>query len=229
MKITFLGHSATLIEEGGKAIVIDPWLNGNPQAAIKPAELNVDAVLVTHGHGDHLGDTVEIAQNSDALVIGIYELALYCQAQGAPKIHGLSIGGGYNFDFGRVKMVPAMHSSSIMEDGKPIYMGDAGGFVVQMGDLTVYHAGDTGLFGDMALIGEQFDIDVAILPIGDNFVMNPADAVRAIQMLMPKRVVPIHYNTFPVIQQDVQEFKRQVEEVTDAECIVLNSGDHLEI
>lgn len=225
MQVTFLGHAACLIEEGGKRVVIDPFLTGNPVATMKASELNVDAILVTHGHNDHIGDTVEIAKRTNALVVGIHELALYCAGQGAPKVHGMSIGGAYSFDFGRVKMVPAMHSSSIQVNGQMIYLGEPCGFVLQMGDYTIYHAGDTGLFGDMALIGDQFDIDLAILPIGDNYVMGPRDAVRAVQLLMPKAVVPIHYNTFPVIAQDAQEFKRLVEEVTDAECEVLKPGD----
>lgn len=228
MKVTFLGHAACLIEEGGKRIVIDPFLTGNPQATLKPSELQVDAVLVTHGHGDHLGDTVEIAKKSNALVVGIHELALFCQSQGAPRVHGMNIGGAYPFDFGRVKMMPALHSSATMVNGQWVYLGEPCGYIIQMGELTIYHAGDTGLFGDMALIGEQFDIDLAFLPIGNNYVMGPGDALRAVQYLMPKRIVPIHYNTFPVIEQDAEEFKRRVEEISDTECIVLKPGQSTE-
>ena len=229
MKITFLGHAACLIEEGGKRVVIDPFLTGNPKAAMQAADLQVDAVLVTHGHGDHLGDSVEIAKKSDAMLVGIHELAIYCQGKGAPKTHGMNIGGAYPFEFGRVKMVPALHSSAVMEKGQFIYMGEPCGYILQMGEFTIYHAGDTGLFGDMALIGEQFDIDVAILPIGNNYVMGPGDALRAVQYLMPKQVIPIHYNTFPVIEQDAEEFKRRVEDISDTECVVLNPGESLEI
>lgn len=229
MKVTFLGHAACLIEEGGRSIVIDPFLTGNPKAAVQAGDLKVDAVLVTHGHSDHLGDTLRLARESDALVVGIHELALYCQSQGAPRVHGMNIGGAYAFDFGRVKMVQALHSSAAMVNGQLIYLGDACGYIIQMGDFTVYHAGDTGLFGDMSLIGEQFDIDLALLPIGNNYVMGPGDALRAVQMLMPRLVVPIHYDTFPVIQQDAAEFRRRVEEVTDAECVILQPGEKVEL
>lgn len=229
MKVTFLGHAACLIEANGTRLVIDPFLRGNPKAALQPEELQVDVVLVTHGHQDHLGDSVEIAKKSDALLIGVHELALYCQALGVKKVHGMSIGGAYNFEFGRIKMVPALHSSALVADGQITYLGAACGYVIQMDQLTIYHAGDTGLFSDMALIGEEFAIDLAILPIGDNYVMGPGDAVRASQLLLPKRVLPIHYDTFPVIRQDVQKFKEQVEEVLGLEVLALHPGESISL
>ncbi|MGI6037958.1 MAG: metal-dependent hydrolase [Limnochordia bacterium] len=222
MKITFLGHACFLIEGEGYSLVIDPFLRDNPQAARQPEELEVDAVLVTHGHSDHLGDALEIAGNSQTVIIAPFELAMYCERQGA-QVHPMQIGGGYEFPFGYVKLTPAFHGSAVI--GETIeYTGNPCGFIFKAEGKTVYHAGDTGLFGDMELIGSE-GIDVACLPIGDNFVMGIEDAVRAVELLQPKKVIPMHYNTFDLIRQDPEEFARRV----GPRAVVLEPGGQLEI
>ncbi len=201
-KLSFLGHSAFLIEGSQGSIVIDPFLTDNPQAPIKREDLKVDHVLLTHGHGDHVGDGVEIAKACDATVIAPFELANYCVAQGAGA-HPMHIGGAHQFPFGRVKLTIAHHGSSTA-DGS--YAGDPCGYLVTMDGKTLYHAGDTGLFLDMQLIGEMNSIDVALLPIGDNFTMGIDDAIKATELLKPGLTIPMHYNTFDVIAADPQDF-----------------------
>lgn len=221
MEIQFLGHSAFLIQ-GSKTLLIDPFLTGNPQAAVKPADVTADYILVTHGHGDHLGDTVPIARRSGATVIAANELALYCSDKMHIKAHPMHIGGGYQFPGVYVKLTTAIHGSAIIEGGDSAYLGLACGFIIKMDGKTLYHAGDTGLFYDMKMvIGAFNDIDVAMLPIGDNFVMGPEDAAIAAQWLGARTVIPIHYNTFPVIEQDAAAFQQQVE--------AANSGIHVEV
>jgi L-ascorbate metabolism protein UlaG (beta-lactamase superfamily) len=205
-KLTYLGHSAFLLEGSGGQVVIDPFLTGNPLAAAGPDEISVDHVLLSHGHGDHIGDGVAIAKANDATIVAPAELAAYCQAQGA-KIHAMHIGGAHEFPFGRVKLTIAHHGSAA-PDGT--YTGNPCGFLVSMDDTTLYHPGDTGLFYDMKLIGEMNSIDVAVLPIGDNYTMGIEDAVKATEFLAPKIVIPMHYKTFDVIDVDPQLFVDQV-------------------
>jgi L-ascorbate metabolism protein UlaG (beta-lactamase superfamily) len=191
-------------------LLIDPFISGNPQAKTKPEDIKVQYVLLTHGHSDHILDAVQIAKQNDATVIATFELAEYMSWQGV-KTHPLNLGGSYQFDFGKVKMTQAFHSSAIIQDGQQIvYLGMPGGFLITIGDRTIYHAGDTGLFGDMKLIGERNTIDLACLPIGDNFTMGPDDALVAAEWVKAKRVLPIHYNTFPLIQQDGEQFVRDL-------------------
>lgn len=206
MKITYLGHACMLVELlNHQKILFDPFISGNPLVGMAPEELHPDWIILTHGHGDHIGDAQTIAENNDATIIGIAELAGFFSKFGI-KTHGMNIGGKFDFPFGTVKLVPALHSSSYEYEGVPYYLGEPAGIILQADGKTIYHAGDTAEFSDMDLIGEDFSIDMAFLPIGDNFTMGPADALRAAKRLKAKKVVPIHYNTFPVIQQDPQAF-----------------------
>ncbi len=223
MKITFHGHACFELESSGHRIIIDPWLTGNPLAKAKPEGISPEAILVSHGHWDHLGDAVAIATKSGATIIGVAELCHYCQGLGA-KTHSMHIGGSFRFPFGKVKLTPALHGSAVMGDDGARYTGNPCGFIIEMGGKTVYHAGDTGLFGDMQLIGKQFSLDVALLPIGDNFVMGPEDAAVAVEMLRPKMVVPMHYNTFDVIRQDPETFRKAVKTRGLTQVVVLEPG-----
>ena len=226
VKVKFLGHSCFLIETDKHKILIDPFLTGNPLAAAKPSELNVDAVLLTHGHGDHLGDAVSIAKTSGAKIIAPFELAMYCANKGA-DVHPMHIGGAFTFPFGKVKLTDATHGSGIQEGDTFIYGGNPCGFLLTVEGITIYHAGDTGLFGDMKLIGEMHRIDVALLPIGDNFVMGVDDAAKATELLKPSKVVPMHFDTFDVIKQDPNEFKAKAGKYADV--IIVNPGETLEV
>jgi L-ascorbate metabolism protein UlaG (beta-lactamase superfamily) len=220
---TFLGHSCFMVAHGDSAVIIDPFLTDNPQAAAKAEDIKVDAVLLSHAHGDHIGDAVTIAKANKALVIAPFELANYCAAQGC-EVHAMHIGGGHTFPFGHLKLTIAHHGSAL-PDGS--YGGNPCGFLLTMGDKVFYHSGDTGLFYDMKLIGEMQPIDLAVLPIGDNFTMGIDDAVKAVELLRPKAVVPMHYNTFPVIAANPNDFvKRVVELGTNA--VVVQPGESFE-
>lgn len=206
MKITYHGHSCIQLQGASFNVIIDPFLTGNPKATVKAEEINTDYVLLTHGHGDHIADAASIAIRNEAPIAAIVELADYMAAQGVPSTVGMNLGGGANLPFGNIKWVPALHSSSLTVDGQTIYMGNPAGIVLQMDGLTIYHAGDTALFSDMKLIGERYKPDLAFLPIGSFFTMDPADALFAAQWVQAKHVVPIHYNTFPPIEQDGRAF-----------------------
>lgn len=204
MKLTFLGHSCFLVETTRARLLFDPYLTGNPLAAQKASALTCDYVLVSHGHEDHTADALEIARRCGATIVSNYEIAEYFAAKGA-KTHGMNPGGGYNFPFGRVKLTLAHHSSSVEAGLNPVYLGSPCGLLLQADGRTLYHAGDTALFLDMQLIGRA-GIDVALLPIGDNFTMGPDDALVALDFLRPKVAVPMHYNTWPPIEQDAAAF-----------------------
>lgn len=225
MKITYLGHSAVIIEEGDFNAIIDPFISGNELARTKVEDITgITHILVTHGHADHIGDTEEIAKSNNALIISNAEISDYFSAKGF-KTHAMHIGGSHNFDFGRVKLTPALHGSAIStEDGK-VDGGNPCGFLIEVNGKRVYHAGDTGLTMDMQLL-EGDKIDVALLPIGGNFTMDIEDALRAVEMIKPKLAIPIHYDTFPVIKADPMEFK---EKNKSSETVVLGIGRDYEL
>lgn len=227
MKVTFHGQSCVLVESGQSSVIIDPFLSGNPVAKLDPKDVKVDAILITHGHGDHVGDAEQIAKANDALIVAPFELATYFGWKGC-KVHPMHIGGAHQFPFGRVKLTPAFHGSgyALEEEKQIIYLGMPSGILLTMDGKTIYHAGDTGLFSDMKLIGERNDIDLAFLPIGDNFTMGPEDALQAAQWLKPKKVVPMHYNTFPLIEQDGHAFVNECRKL-GIEATVLEVGESI--
>lgn len=204
VKITFLGHAGFLFEAGGHMLAVDPFLTGNPIAKHKPNDIKCKTIALTHGHADHVGDTVAIATANDATVIAVYEIAMYLNGKGVKKVEPANPGGRIKTDFGWVAFTQAFHSSSY-EDR---YMGMPCGIVVNIGGVTLYHCGDTGIFGDMKLIGEIYKPAVACIPIGDRFTMGPELATKAAEMIRPKVAIPIHYKTFPdLLVSDASGFK----------------------
>jgi L-ascorbate metabolism protein UlaG (beta-lactamase superfamily) len=225
-RLCWLGHACLLFESDGHKVLVDPFLTGNPAAAVKAEEVQADFVLVSHGHGDHVGDAVAIAKRTGATVVSNYEIAGWFEKQGVHKAHGMQHGGGFAFPFGRVKLTLAFHGSMLPDGSNG---GNPCGFLITFRDgRRVYNAADTGLFGDMKLIGEE-GIDLAILPIGDNYTMGPDDALRAVEMLKPRKVTPIHYNTWPVIAQDAAAWAERVKKKTGTEAVVLKPGEWLTV
>jgi L-ascorbate metabolism protein UlaG (beta-lactamase superfamily) len=225
-RVRWLGHACLLIESDGKSILIDPFLTGNPAAAAKADDVRPDFILISHGHGDHVGDAVAIARRTGATVVANYEISEWLQKQGLKNVHGQQHGGGHVFSFGRAKLTLAFHGS-VLPDGSN--GGNPCGFLLYLKDgLKIYDAADTGLFGDMRLIGEE-GIDLAILPIGDNYTMGPDDALRAVKLIQSKKVVPIHYNTWELIAQDANAWAARVRQETKTEPVVLKPGDWLTV
>jgi len=219
-QITWLGHAALKIVTAGKTVLVDPFLSGNPAAACAADDLAADYILLSHGHGDHLGDTVSIARRTGATVVCNYELSEYLAKQGVTT-HGQQHGGGFNHAFGRVKLTIAHHGSAL-PDGS--YGGNPCGFLLYLDDGKIYAACDTGLFLDMQLIGDE-GIDLAILPIGDNYTMGPDDAIRAIKLIRPKKVLPVHYNTWGIIAQDATLWSERVRSETAATPVILKPNE----
>ena len=205
-KLTYLGHSAFLVEGSKGRLIIDPFLSGNPLSKARPEDVQVDYVLLSHGHGDHLGDALSIAKANNATIVAPAELATYCEGKGA-SVHPMHIGGAYQYPFGRVKLTIA-HHGSMAPDGT--YTGNPCGFLVSLDGKILYHPGDTGLFMDMQLIGTMNHIDLALLPIGDNYTMGIEDAAKAAEFLKARLYIPMHYKTFEVIEADPEEFVRVV-------------------
>jgi L-ascorbate metabolism protein UlaG (beta-lactamase superfamily) len=218
--ITWLGHSAFKIDIDNHQVLLDPFLSGNPLAAAKPGDLNPEVILLSHGHGDHLGDTIDIAKRTDATVVSNVEISKWIQRNGVENAVGINVGGTWRGDFLDARLTIAHHSSSL-PDGS--YGGQPNGYVITADGHKLYFAGDTDVFMEMQLIGDM-GIDLAFLPIGDFFTMGPEDSVRAIQFIRPKVVVPMHYNTWSPIMQDSSEWANHVNSVTDAKPVVLDPG-----
>lgn len=225
-KLTFIGHAAFLLEDtAGNVVAIDPFIEGNPATSMRAKDVKANTILITHAHNDHVGDTVDLAKWNDAKVITVVELGNWLESQGVRDVVGANHGGTVAFNGGMAKFVPAWHSSSFNTGEGAVAPGVPAGLVVRFDGRTFYFAGDTALFGDMRLIGEE-KIDVAILPIGDHFTMGPDDAARAAALIDARTVIPCHYNTFPPIRQDPEDFRAKVAaRAPGSEVVILNPGD----
>ncbi len=225
MKLRYFSHSSFQITtDGGHLILIDPFLDDNPTSPVSSEEVGADFIILTHGHGDHLGDSFKIAKRTDPLFICVNELANYCAAKGF-RAHNMHIGGAYNFDFGRLKFTIAHHGSMTPDN---TYGGEPAGVVLTIDGKSIYHTGDTGLFYDMKLIGEMTRLDYMLAPIGDNFTMGITDAVKAVELANPEVAIPMHYNTFPVIEVDPSLFKSQVEAI-GKKATIMEYGEEIEL
>lgn len=223
IKFNYYGHACFMLDTGKEKLLFDPFLSYNPLATVEAKDIKCDYIFVTHGHDDHYGDANSIAVQNNAVIVSTPEV-LGKAPEGYEKIHGMNIGGSFTFPFGRVTMVPALHSAGVAG-------GVACGFVIHFNDddLVVYFAGDTALFGDMKLIGEKQKIDYAILPIGSNYTMDAKDAAKAVQLLNAKQAIPIHYNTWPVIAEKPESFKAYTESISHAKVHIVAPGETLDL
>jgi L-ascorbate metabolism protein UlaG (beta-lactamase superfamily) len=227
VEIRFLGHSCFELDDGTARVLIDPFLApDNPAATVTADDVQPTDILITHGHRDHFGSTVEIAKRTGARCLAVTELADWIWKQGIENVSEPNLGGTVTTDWGSVKVVPAVHTNTLPDDGA---IGVGTGLIVRIGGVTIHALGDTWLFGDMRLIGEREHADVALMPIGGHYTMDRHDAVAACEMLRPGTVIPCHYDTFPVIEADAEAFKREVEEATSSSVAVLKPGESLQL
>ena len=223
VKYSYFGHACFLLDDGKYKVLVDPFLTGNPVASVSAHDVAADYILVTHAHGDHLGDAPDIAARTGAEVVGIPEILDICTSMGTDvKGHGMNLGGSLNLPFGKVRMTLAQHSSGVPG-------GIACGYVIYIGGLVIYYAGDTALFSDMKLIGQKDRLDYALLPIGDNYTMGLEDAALAAQWLGVRHVIPLHYDTWPIIRQDVAKYKELTEKMAHAEVHIVKPGEDIEL
>jgi L-ascorbate metabolism protein UlaG (beta-lactamase superfamily) len=221
-KLTWYGHAALGLETGGYKVIVDPFLEGNPAASTSPESVDADYILISHGHSDHVGDAFEIAQRTGAMIISNDEIANWFAAKGVEKTHAQHLGGGYPYPFGYLNLTFATHGAALPDGSNG---GNPAGFLLTTNDgEKIYMAQDTGLFGDMKLIGEE-GLDLAVIPIGDNYTMGPDDALRAVKFLEPKVVIPIHYNTFDLLKQDEHAWAARVQQETKTKVVLLKPGE----
>ncbi len=225
LKVKWLSHASFFIETDKARLLVDPFITDNPLAPVSADEIETDFIFISHGHGDHVGDSVPIAKRTGAMVVSNYEIQNWISAQGVENVHPLHIGGGFDWPWGRVKLTIAQHGSMLPDGSNG---GNPCGFIFYIDGIKIYHACDTGLFYDMKLIGEE-EIDLAILPIGDNFTMGPDDALRAVKLIEPKQVIPIHYDTFDVIKQDPHAWATRVQQETSTAVVVMKPVETLEL
>ena len=227
MELTYYGHSAFMVETAGHKLLFDPFITGNPHAegVVSATDLTPDVIVLTHAHGDHWGDTLEIARRSGALIVANFEITSYAERNGHDRVQPMNTGGSWSFPWGRLMQTYARHSSSF-PDGT--YGGNPNGYLLSAEGRCVYNTGDTSPFAEMAWIGEDHAIDLALMPIGDCFTMGPAGAIRAAELIRPKLTVPLHYGTFPLIEVDANQWADQMGDAGFA-ARVLNPGEHLRI